>query len=63
MIDRQHGYVVFECDTCGESFDSETSDFDSAWNQAKRDGWRAVKLPAIGIRGETEWAHECPNCH
>ena len=56
MIDRQGGDIVFECDECGESLESETSDFNSAWNLAKRDGWRAKKIG-------TEWCHECPNCH
>jgi len=56
MIDRQNGDVVFECDMCGEVLESATSDFNSAWNQAKRDGWRAKKIG-------TEWAHECPKCH
>ena len=55
MIDRQNGDLVFECDSCGEVLQTETSDFNSAWNQAKRDGWRARKVG-------TEWAHECPNC-
>jgi Fe2+ or Zn2+ uptake regulation protein len=56
MIDRQNGDIVFECDECGEVFESATSDFNSAWNQAKRDGWRVRKIG-------TEWVHECPNCH
>jgi predicted RNA-binding Zn-ribbon protein involved in translation (DUF1610 family) len=56
MIDRQNGNLVFECDQCGEALESETSDFSFAWNQAKRDGWRAKKIGA-------EWVHECPNCH
>ena len=56
MIDRQNGDLVFECDTCGEVLESATSDFNSAWNQAKRDGWRVKKIG-------TEWVHECPKCH
>lgn len=55
MIDRQGGNLVFECDSCNETLESATSDFSSAWNQAKRDGWRAKKT------GE-EWTHECPTC-
>lgn len=30
--------LVFECDTCGETLESGTSDFNATWNQAKRDG-------------------------
>jgi len=56
MIDRQGGDIVFECDSYGEVLETAISDFGSAWNQAKRDGWRAKKIG-------TEWVHECPNCH
>jgi hypothetical protein len=56
MIDRQNGDIVFECDECGETFESATSDFNSPWNQAKRDGWRVRKIGK-------EWYHSCPNCH
>jgi len=55
MIDRQKGDLVFECDTCGETYESATSDFSAAWNQAKRDGWRAKKIGS-------EWVHTCPVC-
>jgi len=55
MIDRQNGDLVFECDECGETFESATSDFNSAWNQAKRDGWRVRKIG-------TEWVHTCSGC-
>ena len=55
MIDRQGGDIVFECDTCGEVLESGTADFGSAWNYAKREGWRARKIG-------TEWVHACPKC-
>jgi hypothetical protein len=56
MIDRMDGDLVFHCDSCSECFESETDDFKTAWENAKRDGWRAKKVG-------TEWVHECPNCH
>lgn len=56
MIDRQGGDLVFECDSCSETLESETSDFNSAWNRAKREGWRARKIG-------TEWVHECSHCN
>lgn len=56
MIDRQGGDLVFECDSCSEVMKSEQSDFSSAWNLAKREGWRAKKIG-------TEWVHECPQCN
>ena len=55
MIDRQGGDIVFECDTCGEVLESGTADFGSAWNHAKREGWRTRKIG-------TEWVHACSKC-
>ena len=56
MIDRQGGDVVFECDSCDEVLETEQADFNSAWNLAKREGWRARKIGA-------DWCHECPHCN
>ena len=55
MIDRQHGKVLIECDSCDEVFDGDTDDFKVAWDAAKRDGWRTKKIG-------TEWVHGCPKC-
>ena len=56
MIDRQHGYILFECDSCGETFNAEkTGDFNEAWAAAKRDGWRTRKIAG-------EWIHCCERC-
>lgn len=55
MISREHNNVVFECDQCGEVLEGVTSDFNSAWTRAKREGWRARKI------GE-DWEHRCPRC-
>jgi len=56
MIERQKGDIYFQCDSCNEATEPLTSDFATAWNIAKRDGWRARKVG-------TEWGHQCPNCH
>jgi len=57
MIDRQGGKLIFECDSCNETFEwDDEQDFNGAWDAAKRDGWRAKKIA-------NEWIHECPNCH
>lgn len=56
MIDRQGGDLVFECDSCNEVLESGTSDFNSVWNRAKREGWRAKKLG-------NDWVHACPQCN
>lgn len=55
MIDRQHGFIVFACDSCDESFDSGEDDFAEAWAEAKREGWCARKVAG-------EWLHGCPKC-
>ena len=55
MIDRQHGKIVIECDSCDETFDAGSDDFNETWNAAKRDGWRTRKTA-------DEWLHGCPKC-
>lgn len=55
MIDRQHGKIVIECDSCDEVFSSDSADFNETWNEAKRDGWRTRKVA-------DEWLHGCPKC-
>jgi predicted RNA-binding Zn-ribbon protein involved in translation (DUF1610 family) len=48
--------VHFECDDCGEDFDSETDEFAEAWRKAKSEGWRAFDADERG------WKHYCPDC-
>ena len=56
MIDRQHGKVIIECDSCPETFEGEKGDeFDAVWGAAKREGWRTRKIA-------DEWLHGCPKC-
>lgn len=55
MLERIHGDINFECDTCPEVLDTETSDFDSARDLLRREGWTISKVG-------TEWIHACPNC-
>lgn len=55
MIDRSHGKISFECDSCPEIFDADTDDFSDAWERAKADGWRSRKIA-------TEWLHGCARC-
>lgn len=52
MIDRQHGKVLIECDSCPEVIESQWDDF---WPQCKRDGWSSRKIA-------NEWLHGCPRC-
>lgn len=55
MIDRQHGKIVIECDTCDVVFHSDSRDFSDAWERAKADGWSAAKTGDI-------WMHGCQTC-
>lgn len=53
---RDHGKIVFECDECGDTFESGTSDFEEALHKAKHDqDWLVTK------EGQT-WLHICPSC-
>ena len=55
MLDRQHGNIVFECDVCGETLDSDTRDFNEALRILKNESWSARK---IGV----DWCHSCSDC-
>jgi predicted RNA-binding Zn-ribbon protein involved in translation (DUF1610 family) len=55
MLDRQRGNIVFECDVCGETLDSDTRDFGEAIRALKNESWKARK---IGV----DWVHACPGC-
>ena len=55
MIDRQHGKIVIECDSCDETFEIGSDDFNETWGAAKREGWRSRKIGS-------EWVHGCPKC-
>ena len=56
MIDRQHGKIVIECDSCNETFEGERDEtFAHVWNRAKEEGWKTRCI------AET-WLHGCPKC-
>lgn len=56
MIDRQHGKIVIECDSCEETFEGEEgAEFAEVWSDAKRSGWKTRKIA-------DEWLHGCPRC-
>ncbi len=50
-----HGDHIFECDTCNASLSTETSNWDSAQNLMRRQGWKPVKR-------KDNWEHACPKC-
>jgi hypothetical protein len=58
VIDRQDGKIVWECDSCEETFSwPATGDgaFKEGWAAAKAEGWRTRKV------GD-EWVHGCERC-
>lgn len=56
MIDRQHGKIILECDSCAETFEGEPGDeWSVVWPAAQRDGWRSKKV------GD-QWEHSCGRC-
>lgn len=55
MIDRQHGKIVIECDSCDDVFEGDSDDWQTVWAAAKQDGWRSKKIGS-------EWVHGCKKC-
>jgi len=55
MLDRQHGQITFECDVCGDTLDTDTSDFSEAIRTLKNEGWTARRIGA-------DWIHSCAEC-
>jgi hypothetical protein len=55
MLDRQGGKIIFECDVCGETFDTDERDFVEAKGKFDEEGWRARKIGS-------DWVHNCPDC-
>lgn len=54
-IERVGQVITFQCDTCPDAFDPDSTDFAEAWAEAKENGWRATKV-------DGEWMHSCPDC-
>ena len=55
MMDKQKGKYVFECDGCGDVFESNTDDFDLAQLKRGEAGW-------IAFKEKDEWKHKCVSC-
>jgi hypothetical protein len=56
MIDRQHGRILVECDSCDTVIEGpKGAEFQELWTAAKEDGWRSKQI------GST-WIHSCPGC-
>lgn len=56
MIDRQHGKIIIECDSCNETIEGDKrQEFAEFWAGARREGWKTKKIA-------NEWVHGCPKC-
>jgi hypothetical protein len=55
MLTRIGGKIVFECDQCADTLDTEESDFGDALGVMRDSGWKAVKI------GQ-DWSHRCDAC-
>ncbi len=56
MIDRQHGYIVFECDGCGDTLETGEREWNDAMSEFRSESWRAFK-------DDDGWNHYCPSCN
>lgn len=56
MIQREDGLLIFFCDECPETIETDTDDFRDALDTIKTDGWRVTK------DADDEWIHLCPEC-
>jgi hypothetical protein len=55
MLDRIHGEIYFECDSCGDTLETPAREFQEALVSLKVSKWKARKVCG-------EWLHECPDC-
>lgn len=56
-IDRQYGKVVFTCDECDDTLETDMRDFGEALRAVKDAGWFAHRDD-----DDMEWVHVCPDC-
>jgi hypothetical protein len=63
MLDRQHGRLVVECDSCGETREQEDANdmryaFDAFIQGAKADGWKIGKFGRRQERRQSNSMHD-----
>lgn len=54
-VERQYGDIIFTCNTCDDTLETGTSNFDAALSALRQAGWYASK------KGDT-WIHVCHDC-
>jgi hypothetical protein len=60
MIDRQHGKIIFECETCDTTLETGTGDFETAREKFREENWKVVATQKIGQK--PTYQHYCPAC-
>lgn len=55
MLTRIHGKIVFECEGCSETLETDERDFSEAKDILDNSGWKAR------LTGR-DWSHYCPLC-
>lgn len=55
MKTRIHGKHVFECDACGDSLETDTSDWREALQAMRDTDWQARQIGS-------DWIHTCNAC-
>jgi hypothetical protein len=58
-VTYDHGDIVFQCDSCRETLETGTSNFDAARNLLRRAHWKPFRNS--NPRGD-EWLHACAAC-
>lgn len=57
MIEYRSRQIVFECDGCGDTFESRKRELHKALTEVKKHRWR-YNLSTLRER----WVHWCPKC-
>lgn len=63
-LTHDRGDIVFQCDACHATLETNTSNFESARNVLRRERWQPKRMMASpGRTAEfAEWNHRCPDC-
>lgn len=56
MLTRIYGEIVFQCDCCDKTLDTDTKDFDEALSKMRSEEWKCRK-------SGKDWLHYCPDCN
>jgi hypothetical protein len=56
-LTRDHGDIVFECDSCRDTLETRTANFEAARNLLKRAHWQPYRR-----KDSDDWSHRCHAC-